>query len=864
MIPTRLTLHNFMCYRDEAILDLRTVRVACVSGDNGAGKSALLDAITWALWGKTRASSERDLMTLGASEMRVAFQFLLGDQEYRVLRYRRRGRSRDVAQLEVQLRAAALDGPADLDGADEGGGWRPISGDTLAQTQALLTKALGMDYDTFINSAFVLQGRADEFTTKGPSDRKQVLADILGLARYDELEERARALRREREGRRREIDRDLEAIGVELARRPAVEAELTEVATQLIAVMREVDELEGALGEIRARRAALEERARQAEDAEARCHGLAEQADQLRQRIAGQQGRVAQLAAVIAEADAIRAGYAELIAAEERFAALDDAYQAYNDLQERRREAERQVVDARSLKLQELHGIEHELPSLKARHEQLPALEEQFAALQTRLGGLRALVEQQPILTESVTSAREETARWQAENDFLMKEMKRLKAAQRQIDGADAACPVCRRSLDGAERGHIHDDYEAEGQALAEQHRQNQRRLADLARQIAECTRHLDEVAAATREERALGPRRGKLEQQLHDAREAGEEWVVKSAERDRVADLIQRRDYAHQAHAALAAADAAIAALAFDPAAREDARVHLATCKPFARRLHDLETAERTIAEARERLAEDETALARREQERDAEAARAADLRAGLADLPALIKEQDTLDAALARQKGAQEELIRQHGRLEGDLRRLADREEEGRGLRAERARVAEEEGIYRQLAEAFSKRGIQAMIIEGAIPELQDEANAILANMPGNTMRVEFRTQRETQKGDTVEALDILIGDEAGQRDYVMYSGGESFRVNFAIRVALSKLLTRRAGAKLQTLVIDEGFGTQDVRGRDGIVEAIRSIEGDFQTILIITHINELKDAFPAQIMIEKTPAGSQILVA
>ena len=90
MIPTRLTLRNFMCYRDEATLDLRTVRVACVSGDNGAGKSALLDAITWALWGKTRASAERELMTLGATEMSVAFQFLLGDQEYRVLRYRRR------------------------------------------------------------------------------------------------------------------------------------------------------------------------------------------------------------------------------------------------------------------------------------------------------------------------------------------------------------------------------------------------------------------------------------------------------------------------------------------------------------------------------------------------------------------------------------------------------------------------------------------------------------------------------------------------------------------------------------------------------------------------------------------------------
>ncbi|CAA9589193.1 MAG: SbcC_Rad50, partial [uncultured Thermomicrobiales bacterium] len=159
--------------------------------------------------------------------------------------------------------------------------------------------------------------------------------------------------------------------------------------------------------------------------------------------------------------------------------------------------------------------------------------------------------------------------------------------------------------------------------------------------------------------------------------------------------------------------------------------------------------------------------------------------------------------------------------------------------------------------------KRGIQAMIIEAAVPELQDEANRILANMPGNGMRVEFRTQRETRKGDTVEALDIVIGDEAGQRDYALYSGGEAFRINFAVRVALSKLLARRAGAKLQTLVIDEGFGTQDARGRDSLVEAIRSIEEDFATILVITHVNELKEAFPTQILVEKSTTGSQITI-
>jgi exonuclease SbcC len=72
---------------------------------------------------------------------------------------------------------------------------------------------------------------------------------------------------------------------------------------------------------------------------------------------------------------------------------------------------------------------------------------------------------------------------------------------------------------------------------------------------------------------------------------------------------------------------------------------------------------------------------------------------------------------------------------------------------------------------------------------------------------------------------------------------------------------LLARRAGAQLQLLVIDEGFGTQDAEGRERLVEAINSIQDDFARILAITHIEELKDAFPVRIEVVKTGDGSQI---
>jgi exonuclease SbcC len=94
-------------------------------------------------------------------------------------------------------------------------------------------------------------------------------------------------------------------------------------------------------------------------------------------------------------------------------------------------------------------------------------------------------------------------------------------------------------------------------------------------------------------------------------------------------------------------------------------------------------------------------------------------------------------------------------------------------------------------------------------------------------------------------------------------MFSGGEAFRVNFAIRLALSEVLAQRAGARLQTLVIDEGFGSQDALGRQRLIEAINLVRPDFAKILVITHVEELKDVFPTRIEVEKGDRGSVVRV-
>ena len=207
MIPIRLALRNFMCYR-EGELSFEGLHVACLCGDNGNGKSALLDAMTWSLWGKARAKTDDELIHLGRTEMEVEFEFAIlqkGLERYRVIRKRTKPRANRAGHPLLDLQIAA----------DQG--FRSIAGNSIRETEQKIIEILHMDYDTFINSVFLLQGRADEFTKKEPYKRKEILGNILGLSRYDELEKLAKNYARHREAQGNVLRSEIERIDAQLA-----------------------------------------------------------------------------------------------------------------------------------------------------------------------------------------------------------------------------------------------------------------------------------------------------------------------------------------------------------------------------------------------------------------------------------------------------------------------------------------------------------------------------------------------------------------------------------------------------------------------------------------------------------------------
>jgi exonuclease SbcC len=313
-----------------------------------------------------------------------------------------------------------------------------------------------------------------------------------------------------------------------------------------------------------------------------------------------------------------------------------------------------------------------------------------------------------------------------------------------------------------------------------------------------------------------------------------------------------------------LSEVQAELATLGYDSAAHQQGRATVESLVHFEEQGRALAEAEKSLPKEEERLKKESARQTRLLEQAANDREQVAKLEEETKDLPELRTRLNRAGEEFDRLQREERVARDQVATAKQQLKYLADRAKRRGDLEDKLQQVREALGLYRELQVAFGKKGIQALLIESAIPEIEDEANKLLARMTDSRMHVRFETHREAKSGDsTIETLDIRISDEMGSRDYELYSGGEAFRVNFAVRVALSKVLARRAGARLQTLVMDEGFGTQDVQGRERLVEAINAIQDDFEKIIVITHIDELKDAFPVRIEIWKTAEGSRVAI-
>lgn len=166
----------------------------------------------------------------------------------------------------------------------------------------------------------------------------------------------------------------------------------------------------------------------------------------------------------------------------------------------------------------------------------------------------------------------------------------------------------------------------------------------------------------------------------------------------------------------------------------------------------------------------------------------------------------------------------------------------------------------VLQTLAKAFSRDGVPAMVMASVVPEIEVHANNFLNILQAGRMKVKLITEVETKSG-VREGLEVYVLAGNLARPYSTFSGAEKFSVDLALRMALAVVLSRRWGKPVETLVIDEGAGSLDPVGRENLIRALEIAARYFKKVIFTTHLEELQDAFPAKLLVEKTESGSKV---
>ena len=856
MIPLRLNVKNFMCYRDDVpTLDFASLHVACLCGDNGHGKSALLDAITWALWGRARASQQHELIHQGQTDMEVTLDFQAREQVYRVIRkHTRRAGARQGATV-LELQAAADDG------------YRPITANSVRETEARIVETIQLDYETFINTAYLQQGKADLFTQNTPSKRKEFLAEALGLSYYERLEERARARARELRDGISDATSRIEIRQPQIDRKPQYERELEQADAGIAEFAPIRDDHRADFETLQLEVTELSLKRRELPDVQSRLDDANSESARLEREIESIRASLEEHAEIVARAGEIDANHAALTTARAELEGLDAALSALTELRNRRTELNASI-DVRRVELAaQRDRLSDDVARLEAQAGRVPEIEEQLRlndAAQQRLD--ESARELQTLRAEERDAALRVQSLTQ-HNERLREEMEDTRRKFDLLEQGDTLCPLCNQPVgdDGAE--HLRAEYESLGRAAKQRYESNdaeKRELEGKLKRMAAQIRRMERAQDA--EGRRIQGANATLTREREEAERAREQLETTAPQLERLRATLESDDYAHDEREELARVASEIAALAYDAGVHAATREKASALAPYEALSLRLRDAQGRLETERAALDDRERALAQRRQDAERHRERAAQLSRELATLPETEARLGEAERRLRELESRLQELEVRRGILRNDIAHCAALEAQTREDEARRRGLVDEKGIYDELAVAFGKNGIPALVIETAMPQLQSDANRLLSRLTENRMslKLELKEGRRLARSDVrAEELDILIADEIGTRSYEMFSGGEAFRIDFALRIALSELLAARSGAPLPILFIDEGFGSQDASGQERLTEAIKSIEDDFQKIIVITHVEQMKEAFPVRIEVTKGDNGSTFTI-
>ncbi|MBB4909909.1 AAA family ATPase [Actinophytocola algeriensis] len=806
MRPLRLMFEGFGSYRDETDVALHDVDFFVLTGPTGAGKSTVIDALCFALYGTVprwgKGNVIRNALAPSVNEGKVCLVFEASGGRYAAVRLLRRS-----AQGNVQTKEARLDRldpsvppDADLTKILEAVAESVAEGDKVT---GAVSELLGIGYEQFTQCVVLPQGRFAEFLQAKAGDRQDLLINLLAFAVYEDIGKKARERASVAASRLKDREKQLAELGMVT---DEVVAAASERVDRLAGLVPAVDESVEKMAEVRARWAEANAATKIAREQLADLSGLRRPGD------------VVDLATRLADAD-------ELIT--RRVAEKAEAEEAETKVEAARAGLPEQ---AELVRWRDAHT---RLATLTSRLERLSA-----AAAESDAAEKAAAAE---LVAAEQALADAETAQTTADRAH-----RAVALAADLVEGEP--CPVCRQQVHDLPHHAVPADLgdarvavktaKSQVTAARKAHADTARAAATAKAEVEGGQRQSAELAAELRSAPPLAEVETALEKR-EAADAAAERARTRARAARRAVDDAQRErtalgDEEQRAWAALRASRDQFVALGVPPvegadlAAAWQALLTWATTHrdELTARVDDLDRTERELA-AEGTAAR--TAVATLLAEHDV-------------PLPDRAKADVVLGTAL---EGARR-----------DLADLTGKRSRSAALVEELAQAREEQRVAHLLGQLLKSNGFEAWLCAEALESLVTEASEILMQLSGG----QYELHRDSRND-----LVVLDHNDAGTtRPVNTLSGGETFQASLALALALSHQVVGLSGGKrdLSSMFLDEGFGTLDEATLDTVAATLERLAAETDRMVgIVTHVPALAERVPVQFAVTRDGASSRL---
>jgi len=803
--PIRLDLDGFASFRQPTTLDFTDADLFVLSGPTGSGKSSVIDAMTFSLYGIVPRYGDKRLVapviSNGRNEARVQLHFAVGRERYTAVRVVRRTAAGGATTKEARLERWRGDDPADA----------AVLAATADEVSTAVEQVLGLGYEHFTTTVVLPQGAFQRFLHAKASERQGLLVELLDLKVFGDIGQAARTRAQTAASQVSVLQSELDG----LADRSGDDA--------VAAVTRRIEVFDHAIVRIDAAGPELDEIMATGRDRAARHSTLATQVQAL-ESVRAPDDLAERTAALATARTAVEEATATRIAARDRRRELDavvddlpspDALEAQAARLERRRRLATEVDEATA-------GLARARTARTAAEEALATAERAHDESRAHLDHAR-----QADLVATLTA---------------------------DVRSGDP-CPVCARPLeDDPDRGDAGLDTAGAAAARAEQ--------AVIAARGALTTATTD---ASRQEERhaQLSARREEVVAALSDTDLPATDDALAEL-RARVTAATRDRRTARTAEAeADKALEAAMAAVSTTTSGLEQARTGLdaardrvAALKPPALSRDDLAGAweqlvtwrDDQLEPARERVvaAEQATVTARADY-----TTRLAALRTELADL------DHQLDISAVNQAGPlRDAFVQARASASSNLDRLREQRERSEELRGRVTAARKEHAVATELGRLLKRDQFEKWLLARAVNRLVVGASDHLRELTRGAYTLHL------QDDGSFGIVDHANGGEV--RSARTLSGGETFLASLSLALALSDHVADFAAdgaARLESLFIDEGFGTLDAGTVDVVRTALEELGSTGRMVGVVTHVQALAEQLPVQFHVRKESQTSVV---